>query len=95
MKKNITRAIKSVAHRLGNTPAVCRKSYIHPDVLGAYADGSLLETLRERVAEHLREELAGLRPEEAAVLAFLQGRLKSEAADRAHEAGTNTREPSP
>ena len=95
VKKNITRAIKSVAQRLGNTPAVCRKSYIHPDVLGAYADGSLLETLRERVAEHLREELAGLRPEEAAVLAFLQGRLKSEAADRAHEAGTNTREPSP
>ena len=80
VKKNITRAIKSVAQRLGNTPAVCRKSYIHPDVIGAYVDGSLLDTLRERVAEQLREELAGLQPEEAAVLAFLQGRLKSEAA---------------
>ncbi len=80
VKRNITRAIKAVAERLGNTPAVCRKSYIHPDVLGAYVDGSLLDTLREQVAEELRQELAGLQPEEAAVLAFLQSRLKRERA---------------
>lgn len=78
-KKNITSAIKAVAQRLGNTPAVCRKSYIHPDVLGAYLDGSLLQTLRDFVGQQLREDLSGLRPEEAAVLGFLQGRLTAEA----------------
>lgn len=74
-KRNIRQAIEAVSRRLGNTPAVCRKSYVHPEVLNAYLDGSLLATLRDRVEENLREELAGLRPEEAAVLAFLRKRL--------------------
>jgi DNA topoisomerase-1 len=74
-KRNIRQAIEAVSGRLGNTPAVCRKSYVHPEVLNAYLDGSLLATLRDRVEENLREELAGLRPEEAAVLAFLRERL--------------------
>src|SRR5579863_6481366 len=38
-------AIKQVARRLGNTPAVCRKCYIHPAVLEGYLDGSLRRTL--------------------------------------------------
>ncbi|MGH8325544.1 MAG: DNA topoisomerase IB [Steroidobacteraceae bacterium] len=38
-------AIKQVAKRLGNTPAVCRKCYIHPAVLEGYLDGSLRKTL--------------------------------------------------
>jgi DNA topoisomerase-1 len=74
-KRNIRQAIESVARRLGNTAAVCRKSYVHPEVLNAYPDGSLLATLRERVDADLRDDLPGLRPEEAAVLAFLRTRL--------------------
>jgi DNA topoisomerase IB len=35
------RLIKEVAARLGNTPAVCRASYIHPAVFEAWRDGSL------------------------------------------------------
>ena len=35
-KRNVLRAVESVAHRLGNTPAVCRKCYIHPEVLARY-----------------------------------------------------------
>ena len=35
-KKNIVRAIESVAERLGNTPSVCRKCYVHPMVLDSY-----------------------------------------------------------
>lgn len=89
-KKNITTAIKTVAQRLGNTPAVCRRSYIHPEILGAYLDGSLLQTLRDKVAEQLREELSGLRPEEAAVLAFLQARLTREAAATAGASGDDS-----
>lgn len=79
-KRNITQAIERVAGRLGNTPAICRKSYVHPEVVGAYLDGSLLESLKTEVEAELREELAGLEPEEVAVLVFLQQRLAREVA---------------
>ena len=46
-KRNIVAAIEEVSKRLGNTKAVCRKSYVHPDVLDAYSDGSLLEMTTE------------------------------------------------
>jgi DNA topoisomerase-1 len=84
-KRNVTRAIEDVANHLGNTVAVCRKSYIHPAILDSYLDGSLLEFLKGRVEEALREELAGLSGEEAAVLAFLQQRLSREVDRRKHE----------
>jgi DNA topoisomerase I len=81
-KRNLTRAIEQVASHLGNTVAVCRKSYIHPTILDSYLDGSLLEFLKGRVEEALREELEGLSSEEAAVLAFLQERLAREVEKR-------------
>ncbi|HBZ05147.1 MAG TPA: DNA topoisomerase I [Massilia sp.] len=77
-KKNIVRAIESVAEKLGNTPSVCRKCYVHPAVLDAYLDGSVLEALRERTEQQLTEDLHTLQPEEAAVLAMLQQRLARE-----------------
>ncbi len=77
-KRNLTRAIEHVAKRLGNTVAVCRKSYIHPAILDSYLDGSLLAFLKDEVEAVLREELEGLSGEEAAVLAFLQQRLSRE-----------------
>lgn len=40
-KRNINTCIKAVAGVLGNTPAVCRGSYIHPMILGAYETGAL------------------------------------------------------
>jgi DNA topoisomerase I len=78
-KKNVVRAIETVAKRLGNTTAVCRKCYVHPAVLDAYLDGTLLERLQGRVERALRRGLSHFRPEEAAVLAFLQERLRREA----------------
>ena len=42
-KKNIVRAIEDVAERLGNTPTVCRKCYVHPAVLESYLDGSMVD----------------------------------------------------
>lgn len=77
-KKNIVRAIESVAEKLGNTPSICRKCYVHPAVLDAYLDGAMLEALRGRTEETLQEELHALQPEEAAVLAMLQQRLRHE-----------------
>jgi DNA topoisomerase-1 len=81
-KRNVTRAIEQVAAQLGNTVAVCRKSYIHPEILESYLDGSLLELLKGRVEESLRQGLAGLRSEEAAVLALLRQRLTREVDER-------------
>lgn len=40
-KRNVRKAIERVASRLGNTPVVCRKSYIHPRVIDAYMEGRL------------------------------------------------------
>jgi DNA topoisomerase I len=91
-KRNVMRAIEQVAAQLGNTAAVCRKSYIHPEVVECYLDGSLLELLQGRVEQVLREDLAGLRSEEAAVLALLQQRLSREADRRSAEAPKTGRE---
>jgi DNA topoisomerase I len=75
-KKNLVRAIEAVAQRLGNTPAICKKCYIHPEIMNAYLDGTMIDTFRKR-ADQLRDT-TGLRPEETAVLAFLRKRLASE-----------------
>jgi DNA topoisomerase-1 len=77
-KKNIVRAIESVAEKLGNTPTICRKCYVHPAVLDAYLEGAPLNVMRERTEEKLAEDLHALQPEEAAVLAMLQQRLRHE-----------------
>jgi DNA topoisomerase-1 len=81
-KRNVVQAIESVARRLGNTKAVCRKCYVHPAVIDAYLDGSLLHTLQQRVEDELSQALGSLKPEEAAVLAFLEERLRREAQER-------------
>src|SRR5438105_5209625 len=49
-RRNLVSAIKAVAEQLGNTQAVCRKCYVHPAVLEAYLDGSLLATWQEDLA---------------------------------------------
>jgi DNA topoisomerase-1 len=77
-KKNIVQAIENVAQRLGNTPAVCRKCYVHPEIIDAYLDGTLVQTLKRRAEEQLSKSLRSLSPEEAAVLALLQQRLARE-----------------
>jgi DNA topoisomerase-1 len=75
-KKNLKLAIERVSSRLGNTPTICRKCYIHPEVLNAYVEGGLLLEIKEQVEEELRDNLEALKPEEAAVLAMLEARLK-------------------
>ena len=74
-KKNVKRAIERVAARLGNTPTICRKCYVHPEVLNSYLDGQLLQNIKSLVEAELRDELAGLKPEEAAVLGLVRNRL--------------------
>lgn len=70
-KRTMAQAIASVAARLGNTQAVCRKCYIHPEVLASYAAGNLGRSLK------------GLRSPEGAVIALLARQARREAAERA------------
>ena len=55
-KKQVASAIKSVAADLGNTPAVCRKAYVHPVVVNAYLEGSLEPEARAAPTDGLTEE---------------------------------------
>jgi DNA topoisomerase-1 len=73
-KKNIVQAIEAVAKKLGNTPTICRKCYVHPVVLEAYLDGAVAQAAGER-AEQTADDLHALTPEEAAVLVLLRRRL--------------------
>src|SRR3954452_10437756 len=74
-KKNVRAAIERVASRLGNTPTICRKCYIHPEILSSYAEGAMLLEVKNQLEAELREDLASLKPEEAAVLGLLEARL--------------------
>ncbi len=77
-KKNVVRAVERVAEELGNSAAVSRKSYVHPEVINAYLEGDQLQELRAEAERLLEEELSELSAEEAAVLALLRGRLSDE-----------------
>jgi DNA topoisomerase-1 len=77
-KKNIVRAIESVAKKLGNTSAICRKCYVHPDVIEAYLDGKLIKALKQRAEQQLTRSLRRLSAGETAVLALLQQKLADE-----------------
>ena len=81
-KRNVREAIQRVASRLGNTPTICRKCYIHPEIFASYAEGALLLEVKEQVEAELRDDLARLKPEEAAVLTLLQSRLSTTLKDK-------------
>ncbi|HVY18614.1 MAG TPA: DNA topoisomerase IB [Bauldia sp.] len=68
-KVNVRAAIEEVAERLGNTPAICRKCYIHPEIMAAYLAGALAFRLGKS--------------QERAVLRFLSGRLHKASRKRA------------
>ncbi|AMY08034.1 DNA topoisomerase type I [Luteitalea pratensis] len=83
-KKNVARAIETVAKQLGNTRAVCRRCYVHPAVLEQYLDGATLDVLRDKAASMLMHRGRHLSREETAVLALLHRRMA---------AGTRGRQP--
>jgi DNA topoisomerase-1 len=67
-KKNVVRAIAAVAKMLGNTPAVCRRCYIHPEIVLSYlAEGTVAAGVRRGARSPLKRE-------EAAVLTLLRRR---------------------
>jgi DNA topoisomerase-1 len=71
-KKNVVEAVKETAKQLGNTPSICRKCYVHPGVLAAYLDNSLLSFLAQDNGYEKNKAYEGLEPNEVRTLAFLQ-----------------------
>jgi DNA topoisomerase-1 len=95
-KRNLRSAIEKVSGRLGNTPTICRKCYIHPEVLNSYTDGNLVLEIKSQAESELRSAVENLKPEEAAVFALLRGRLakvaeQPESADPSVLSGRRTR----
>jgi DNA topoisomerase I len=74
-KRNVVQAIKSVAARLGNTPSVCKKCYVHPAVLDSYMSGAMLEKVRRRVRADDAESSEELRQQEENLLNLLRKRV--------------------
>ena len=71
-KTNLVRAIEAVARRLGNTPTICRRSYVHPAVIAAYLEGTLRITPPRRTGRKRIGSIPALQREEAFVLALLE-----------------------
>ncbi|MGY4330927.1 DNA topoisomerase-1 [Bradyrhizobium sp. LB7.2] len=76
-KRNVVAAIESVSKQLGNTPAICRKCYVHPEILNAYMSGDLVKMIDAKIAQKFKRQYAKLTSDEIVVLAFLRKRLNS------------------
>jgi DNA topoisomerase-1 len=81
--RNIVAAVDMTAKRLGNTRSVCRKYYIHPALIEAYLEGSVLPPMPERRWNKRKSKGPTLRQHEMDVLAFLKARLKPKKRRRA------------
>ncbi len=71
-KKSVTAVMRRVAQQLGNTPAVCRASYVSPAVIDQYLEGRTIEDFRPRHLRVVGARDPGLDPEEQAVLSLLR-----------------------
>ncbi len=73
-KRNLRAAIERVSACLGNTPTICRKCYIHPEVLSAYLEGGLLFDAKADLESASGGESTRLHPDESALIAMLKAR---------------------
>jgi DNA topoisomerase-1 len=71
-KRTVAAVMRSVGEQLGNTPAVCRASYVSPAVVEQYLDGRTLEDFRPRQLRVVGARDIGLDPEEASLLSLLR-----------------------
>lgn len=68
IKQNLCKAIKKVAEELGNTPTVCRGSYIHPTVIKSYEAGVTIDEFRPRKTRRIKRLQTDYEPEEKALM---------------------------
>jgi DNA topoisomerase-1 len=71
-KIRVVAAIKAVAERLGNTPAVCKKSYIHPGVIDEFLATGALALVERRAPKTAAVEKHALSGDESRILAFIE-----------------------
>lgn len=76
LKKNVLKAIKKVAEQLGNTPTVCRSSYIHPTVLKSYEAGITLEEFIPKKQRRIRRIQSEHEAEERALMKLFRAELR-------------------
>ncbi|MBX7174579.1 MAG: hypothetical protein K1X72_26630 [Pyrinomonadaceae bacterium] len=77
IKKNIVSCIKKVAEKLGNTPNVCRNSYIHPKVIENYQKGLVISRFLPKKLRRIKRTQTGYTPEETALLEFFKDSEKT------------------
>jgi len=78
-RKAVVEAMKVTAERLGNTPTVARRSYVHPAIVEAYMGGQVADALVEVAEEQERPPAEASEEEEAAVVELLEQRLEMDA----------------
>ncbi|HEU0243078.1 MAG TPA: hypothetical protein VFQ75_04180 [Candidatus Limnocylindrales bacterium] len=79
-RHNVVLAIRQTSERLGNTPAVAKRSYVHPAILRAYLDGDIGEALVEAAEDQPAPPAEPSEDEEAGVVELLRQRLELDAA---------------
>lgn len=72
LKKNIVKAVKKVAEQLGNTPSICRSSYIHPTIINSYEKGVTLQEFIPKKKRKVKKIKAEFEPEEEALIKLFQ-----------------------
>ena len=85
-KRAVTRAIKEVAHYLGNTPAVCRKSYVDPRVIDRYESRWTIAPVLDKLAQDELDELEWREAVEAAVLGLIEEPRESALVEKVRKA---------
>ena len=71
-RREVKRALEGVSQELGNTIAICRKSYVHPAVIDQYTTGELGTTFRAAARQAKRKPVRGLRQPEVIALRWLE-----------------------
>lgn len=76
-KRKVVAAIKETAEVLGNTPAVCRSSYISPEILNSFQSGKIIKDYFDNLEEFTSYKGKKLHPAEASLLRFLKSRAST------------------
>jgi DNA topoisomerase-1 len=91
-RKRVKQALEGVASELGNTVAICRKSYVHPAVIRQYSGGQLCEAVARAMTAARRKPVRGLRRPEAVALYWLR-ELAGKASTRTARKAGRARDP--
>lgn len=85
-KRNVATAVRLVASELGNTPAICRKSYVHPIIISKYMKrGAVIQPEAARAGGRGTTGRFAHAPEEKSLIAFLDEHFPERRSERRDE----------